>query len=211
MLPGDFAGPPASAVSGNVVAAVGAGTKDAVRPRLSIEWLAGHLPYPDTPSLIGQPVSYQRSSKLQNDWEIGLQLPTEAAKFVARVGGDSQVRLSVGKMVYYDDRTEDGHLDWSCRGARCDIVKAVSAEFVVFVESPLHCQPHEGGPLRARVPAGYHYFRYEEGVIAELGDRDAMSFVLTDRSLAESDPTAALRAFTQALLRSWSVSTLEGC
>lgn len=211
MLPSDYAGPPASAVGGNVVAGAGVASKDAVRPRLSMEWLAPQSGGVEVSTLIGQPVTYRRSSRLQNDWDIGLHLPMESAKFNGAVGGATNVRLGVGKMVYFDDRAADGLLDWDCRGPGCDVVKAVSAEFVVFVDSPLTCQPTAGGPVRARVSAGYHYYRYEGGGIRELDAAEAMRFEVGDRSLAESDPTADLRAFTNALLRSWVVTPFDGC
>lgn len=200
MLPSDFSGPPAGAVSGNVLARTG--QSDAERPRLSLEWLAPG-------SLVGQPVSYQRSSKLQNDWDIGLDLPAEAAKFELVVGG-RRVRIGVAKMVYFDDRVADGRLDWSCRGPACDRVKAVSAQFVLYVDTPPYCQT-EGRPAVPRLRAGYHYYAFEGGSLRPLGADEAMSFVLGDRSPGESDPTAELRAFAGALERAWSVSSLEGC
>ena len=65
MLPADFSGPPAAAVKGNVV--TGTGAPEAARPRISLEWLDDlNL------SLVGQSLSYQRSEKLQTDWDIGL-------------------------------------------------------------------------------------------------------------------------------------------
>jgi hypothetical protein len=199
MLPSDFAGPPAGAVSGVVA---GAGQRDAERPRLSLEWLG-------VPALVGQPLSYQRSTRLQNDWDIGLGLPAETVKFDFVVAGRS-VRIGVAKMVYFDDRIPDGRLDWSCRGDGCDRVRAVSAQFVLFVDTPPYCQS-EGRPAVARLRAGYHYYAFEGSMLRELGADEAMSFTLTDRAPADSDPTADLRAFAAALERAWSIPGLDGC
>jgi hypothetical protein len=213
MLPSDFSGPPAAAVSGNVVVPVPGASKDATRPRLSLEWWTG-LTGQSTigGALIGQPLVYKRSARLENDWEIGLQLPSDAATWSSSVvGGMGEVKLGVAKMVYFDDRVPDDRLDWACRAGSCDQVKAVSAEYVVFVERPPTCQPNGGGPLRARISAGYHYYRLDSGIIRELARGDAMSFPVSQRTLGESDPTAELRAFAWMLLRSWSLSPFEGC
>src|SRR5688572_7209836 len=89
MLPADFSGPPAAAVKGNVVP--NSSAREAARPRMSLEWLDDL-----NISLVGQSVSYERSQKLQTDWDIGLTLPREAAKFERSVGARS-VRIGVGK------------------------------------------------------------------------------------------------------------------
>lgn len=210
MLPSDFAGPPASAIRGDVLAPAGS-SKDAERPRLSLEWLAGMAPRePGVTSLIGQGLSYQRSVKLQNDWDIGLGLPAEAAKFDSLVAA-RRVRLGVAKMVYFDDRTGDGRLDWGCRGSACDQVKAVSSEFVLFIESPPYCQGKDGMTARPRLSPGYHYFRFADGQLRELGASEAMSFHLIDRAPVDSDPTPDLDRFVAALLRSWALAAIEGC
>ena len=208
MLPSDFAGPPLGAISGTVSPGTSGEPRDALRPRLSLEWLA---PFEDTRSLIGQPVSYQRSKKLQSDWDIGLGLPAPGARFDAHAGSQS-VRIAVSKMVYFDDHNGDGRLDWSCRVLPCDTVKAVSAQFVLFVETPPYCQPRADLPPQPRLGAGYHYFMYaDDGVIREVSAAEPLEFTLTDRSLPDSDPTAALHTFTNQLLRSWSIASLSGC
>jgi hypothetical protein len=206
MLPSDFAGPPASAVGGNVSGA----EKDATRPRLSLEWLSAPATQASGTALMGQPLSYRRSTKLENDWEIGVQLPSEQAKLTWGVLGSSPVRLAVGKMAYFDDRDGNGRLDWSCVGAGCDLVKAVSAEFVVYLDTPLYCQPRAGGPLRPRVAAGYHYYQLDGGAPRDLGGRANMSFVVSDRSLSESDPTEELRSFVSLLRAAWA-GLGDGC
>jgi hypothetical protein len=209
MLPSDYAGPPASAVSGNVAATAGT-SKDARRPRLSLEWLAGFDGTVGS-SLVSQPLAFQRSAKLQNDWEIGVQFPVEAVRLRPPQASGSRARFGVGKIVYNDDRLADGRLDWSCRRSICDLVKSVSAEFVVFVETPT-CQARGDDQLRQRLTAGLHYFHFEGGVITELASGEAMSFIVTDQPPLASDPTGELRAFATALFGSWRrPGALDGC
>jgi hypothetical protein len=213
LLPSDYAGPPASAVSGNVIAGLDV-AKDAGRPRLSLEWLSDPQVMASGNAgngLIGQPLSFQRSPKLQNDWEIGLHLPAEGAKWTDLSYGLTKARLGVGKIVYFDDRMADERLDWDCNGDGCDVVKSVSAEFVVFVETPPTCQSVTGGQRRTRVSRGYHYYRLTGGSIRELDSRDSLSFVVTNLTLPESDPTTVLRDFAAVLLYSWSGGPLGSC
>ncbi len=165
-----------------------------------MEWLVG---VGAAPALIGQPVTYKRSSKLQTDWDIGLALPVESVKFYGAVGS-ARVRVAVGKTVYFDDRIEDGQLDWSCRAPTCDQVKAVSAQYVVYVEEPLYCQGRDGVPARLRIAAGYHYFDFSSGTARELGRGESMTFAVGDHSLAEAYPLADLQTFVTALLRQWT-------
>jgi len=204
MLPADFTGPPAAAVTGNVVPGAN-GAVEASHPRMSLEWL-------DTMnvSLVGQSLSYQRSEKLQTDWDIGLNLPKETAKFSRPVGARS-VRIGVGKIVYFDDRDGDGKLDWSCAGARCDRVMSISSQFVLFVERPPYCQAFEGAPPKARLAAGYHYYSFEGGSLRKLAPTEPMSFTIIDRAPAETDPTGELQAFAWYLLSLWSLNPTGGC
>jgi hypothetical protein len=206
LLPADFQGPPESEVSANVLAPI-AGLKDARRPGLSLEWLAGLEP---DAGLVGQAVSFRRSTKLEADWDIGVGAPAEGARFDTAAGASRRVRLGVGKLVYFDDRTADGRLDWNCAGADCDLVKAVSAQIVVYVDAPPTCPAREGGTTRARIAPGYHYFASEGGVAREVGGT-ALTFAVTGRPAREADVVAELRAFTTTLLRAWGVSSLEGC
>ncbi len=208
MLPSDFEGPPAANVGGTVTGSPAA--KDAGKPRLSMAWLVGMDE--GSPALVGQAVSYQRSAKLQSDWDIGLAAPTETARWSGAVGA-RQVRLAVGKMVYFDDRVADERLDWACQGAACDQVKAVSRQFVVFVEAPLYCQPREGIPARPKILAGYHYYSLDGAVARELGRDEAVSFDVQggDRALVESNPTEELETFVHVLLRQWAANPISGC
>jgi hypothetical protein len=206
LLPADFQGPPESEVSGNVLAPA-AGLKDATRPGLSLEWLSGLEP---GAGLVGQTVSFRRSSKLEADWDIGVGAPAEGARFDTAAGASRRVRLGVGKLVYFDDRAADGRLTWDCEATTCDLIKAVSAQIVVYVETPPTCQAREGGPLRSRIAPGYHYFSFEGGGAHEVGGT-ALTFTVTGRPPREADVVAELRAFTATLLRAWGVSSLEGC
>lgn len=209
MLPSDFAGPPAGAVTGNVLQGAPAG--EAGRPFMSLEWLAGLGPFePGVRSLIGQTLRYQRSSRLQSDWDIGLSLPAEAVKFDFDIA-TRKVRLGVGKVVYFDDRVADGTMDWTCRALECDRVKAVSAEFVVYVESPPFCEETRGISPRPRLSSGYHYFSFDGRVLRERDASEPLSFTLADQTPGDGDPTKDLQAFASYLLWSWAVSALDGC
>ncbi len=210
VLPGDYAGPPASSVSGTLLPGVDGISKDVARPQLALVWLPGDAGQ-DAHLLVDQPVSYQRSSRLQNDWDIGVALPSEAAKFQGAVAGGGSVRIAVAKVVYFDDRNGDGRLDWSCDGPTCDQVKALSQQFVVYVDNPPYCQMGDRNPAGPRLTRGYHYFSFDGGVTRELAKGEGLSFTLDARTLSEVNPAAELRAFVAALLRSWAVSPLGGC
>jgi hypothetical protein len=204
MLPADFSGPPAAVVKGNVLPGT-AVTRDTLRPRMSLEWLDDLKP-----ALVGQSLSYQRSEKLQTDWDIGLTLPQKTATFDARVGG-GKVRIGVAKIVYFDDRDGDGKLDWSCGGATCDRVMAISSQFVVFVEKPPYCQSFEGAAPKARLPTGYHYYSNESGSLRTLSPADPLSFTLIDRAPSEIDPTSDLQSFATDLVNGWVINPTSGC
>lgn len=204
MLPSDYAGPPASAVRGTVAGSSG----DAERPHLALAWLAPDSIVDQAMPLLGQSLSFQRSAGLHSDWDIGLAFPADAAKLNITVG-ERPVRLAVAKMVYFDDRVADARLDWSCRAATCDVVKAVSAQFVVYIDAPPTCTTRTG--IRPRVSAGYHYYAHAAGSVRELAATESMSFTLIDRSVADSNPTTELRAFLGSLLWSWTLTAVDGC
>jgi hypothetical protein len=207
LLPSDFSGPDVDTVSGTVIAPVDA-TKDAARPRLALEWLAGSDRGPRY--LLAQPLAYQRSAQLTTDWDIGLRLPVDEAKFDWAADG-RRARIGVGRMVYFDDHVADGRLDRTCAGASCDEVKAVSAQFVVYVDAPIFCQPSDGVRGRLLLAAGYHYYGFEGGSVRDLGRAPAMSFVVTDRAANEGDARRELEAFRAALLRYYAPRPLDGC
>jgi hypothetical protein len=206
MLPSDFSGPPAAAVTGNVLPGLVGGTPEAAHPRLSLEWLSADSAL----ALIPQPLSFQRSSRLQHDWDIGLALPADSVKFDADVGPRT-VRMGVAKMVYFDDRNQNDAIDWSCRGPQCDRVLAFSDQYVVFVDKPQFCDPAAGTQPKTRLQPGYHYFSVSNGVLREMSSSDSLSFTLIDRAPADSDPTEALLSFAQGLVRIWQLGGLTGC
>jgi len=211
ILPADFSGPPAAQVSGNVQRGPSA-TPDAERPKLSLEWLSSFEAREAAAPLVGQALAYERSPSLDADWNIDLALPAGEAIF-EQIVGTRRVRLGVSKVVYYDDRTGDGRLDWSCDGAGCDRVRSVSSEFVVYVDVPPVCPASSGTGLRPRLSTGYHYFSFDpaSGAILELGAMDSLNFDLVDRAPVAADPTADLRNFTSTLLQLWTLGTLQGC
>jgi hypothetical protein len=211
VLPSDYAGPPAAAVSGNVIGL--AIEQDAQRPRMSLEWLVGDA---DTAtSLVGQALSLRRSSRLQNDWDIGLWLPTDDAKIAVPVdaGAGAGARVGVGKMVYFDDRNNIGRIDWSCVGPTCNRVLAVSSQFVLYVEQSSYCQQPGKTTPQLGIAAGYHYFTFDPTtrVMVEQSSSDSMSFALIDKSPADSLPVHDLVDFRTQLWRNWHFGSLRGC
>jgi hypothetical protein len=210
MLPADYQGPPAGAVSASVFQI--APVTKVQRPQLSLEWLTNLDALPGSNTLTGQPLRFARSPALQTDWDIGLELPIEGAKMERPIGpaATDRVRIGVGKMVYFDDQNGDGRLVWNCRGIGCDQPKAVSNEFVVYVD-PMALCALGSDPRRRAVAAGYHYYRFVGGVPGELEPGDTVSFFLADRSLAESDPSDELRTFARQLLVDWTRSVSGAC
>jgi hypothetical protein len=203
MLPSGFSGPPAAAVKGNVLTSTTGASKDAEHPRLSLEWLDSLKT-----SLVAQSVSYERSKKLQTDWDIGLALPNETAKFDVPVSGGRTVRMGVGKLVYFDDRDNDGKLDWTCAGPLCDRVMAVSSEFVLYVDRPPYCQT--GSKPKALLASGYHYYSLDSGALRETSPSDPLNFNIIDESPADAAPTRELAAFVKYLVYLWGLNP-DGC
>lgn len=203
MLPSDYAGPPAGVVTGNVLpsSVPGVTATDAKNPQLSLEWLDGNV----TNSLVAQPVSFQRSERLQHDWDIGLSLPTDSAKFEVTVTrASSKTVIGVAKMVYFDNQDGSGRIDWSCHAATCNRVLAISSQYVVFIDHSLACQ--RSGQLVSKtnlLSAGYHYFSIDGGgSIVELGPSESMSFVVVGGIQANLTPTIDLRNFAERLIYS---------
>jgi hypothetical protein len=213
VLPSDYAGPPAAAVSGNVVGLT-AIRPDVERPRMSLEWLVVGEAV-TTGSLMGQALTFHRSDELQHDWDIGLRLPTENAKFNVPVdiGAGAGARIGVAKMVYFDDRNKIERIDWTCAGPTCNRVLAVSAQFVLFVEQPSYCQ--EPGKLVAReqMAAGYHYFSFNPStrVMSELSSSESMAFNVVDKAPADSLLVGDLLDFTSQLWRNWHLGVRRDC
>jgi hypothetical protein len=205
MLPSDFSGAPTVEVTGTVVQPPSGPRPAAERPRLSMEWLD-----PSGASLVGQPISFQPSTKLARDWDIGLALPADAVKIESQVG-QRAVRIAVGKIVYFDDRDRSEHIEWGCRGTACDRVMAVSAQYVLFVDKPPYCINIEGTGLKTRLSSGYHYYTLSNNTFREVAASDPMSFTITDLAPPDGDPTAMLQVFANTLFRFWSVSFNSGC
>ena len=208
-LPSDYAGPPAAAVTGNVF---GTPTdKLALYPMLSLEWLqapdAANSPF--ITSLLSQPLRFVRSQRLDHEWDIDLPLPLERARLV-RTEPSGRFNFSVGKLVYYDDRSRDGALDWRCGGGGCDVIKAVSQEFVVYLETAPPCRTRIGSQSRPEIAQGFHYYRLLDGQPLELAPDEPLSFLISDQTPRESDPSLELRAFAEALLQVWSLGALVG-
>src|SRR5262245_56130137 len=88
ILPPDYSGPPAAAISGDVLPGLSV-ARAPVTPRLSLEWLAQWGNHEAPAPLQGQLVTFRRSSGLENDWDIGLSVPAEAVKLDHLLSGDS--------------------------------------------------------------------------------------------------------------------------
>ncbi len=216
LLPSDYAGPPEATVTGTVfrpdpsqpVSVVEPFTK----PLLTIEWLDGRVkPGQAGRTLIGQRVDYRRAHSIETDWELHLATPVEDARFTPAF--DSQgVRVAVGKMVYFDDRVADDLLDWTCNTSRCDIVRSISAQFVVYVDRPPVCTEmateHSVAPATSKISRGYHYFQYHatSGMVEERASHQPLSFHLVNLTPAQADLTEELRSFTQLLLARWNAN-----
>jgi hypothetical protein len=206
MLPSDYSGVPAATVGGNVLSDLPT-IRNAREPAFSLEWLTGSG---QSNPLVSQPLQFQRADRL-HEWSIGVDQPAARARLDLTVAASDHVRFAVGKMVYFDDSLRDRRLDWKCVGVGCDQVKAVSAEFIVFVERPPTCQPIGGGPVRPRLAPGFHYYRFDEQGLREMNPGEPLSFVPTTGPLSASNPTEQLRAFAQYLIDRWRGTALEGC
>jgi hypothetical protein len=212
MLPSDYTGPPAGTVTGNVVVPtnVPAATADAAHPRLSLEWLVDRNV---TTPLVTQPVSFQRSVLLQHDWDIGLSLPTDGAKFEVDIArATSKALIGVAKMVYFDDRDGSGRIDWACASDACNHVLAISTQYVVFVDQPPTCGSRPGQLLSKNLRTGYHYYTLDGTYPREMAPTDSMSFVVVQgNQTISAPPTTDLRNFADSLIRSWNLVVLTGC
>jgi hypothetical protein len=212
VLPSDYPGPAASAVSGNVIQGLMGAGRDAERPRMSLVWLVDQA---FSPSLIGQPLSFRRSVKLQHDWDIGLFLPVEgAAQYEVPVdaGAGAGARIGVAKIVYFDDRNKTESLEWGCAGSSCDRVLAISDQFVLFVDRPSYCQ-EPGKGAQERVASGYHYYAFDVGTMTmrQLTASESMSFTVMDKAPAETLPTQSLVEFTNSIRRKWHTGLNGTC
>jgi hypothetical protein len=206
MLPSDYSGPPAATVAGNVLGALPS-LRNAQEPAFSLEWLTSAE---QSNPLVSQPLQFERSDR-HHEWNIGVEQPAARARLDLNPAASDHVRFAVGKMVYFDDGRRDGRLDWKCLGTGCDQIKAVSAEFIVFVERPPTCQPIGGGPLRARVLPGFHYYHLDQVGLREMGPGEALTFVPTVQSLADSNPTAELQRFAAYLINLWRGTAFSDC
>ena len=215
ILPSDYAGPPAAMLSG-VVFQGPVAPREASQPRLSLEWLTDFEAAPGQSTLVGQPLRFSRSVKLQNDWDIGLDVPIDGAKLPAEEGtlSSERVRVGVGKMVYFDDRNGNGRLDWTCRTGVCDQAQAISYEYVVYVEGGIKCRSAgvtgANSESYGRPSTGYNYYRFENSSIRTVPAGEPMNFLMTDRSLPDSDPSDELRSFARLLLGLWQLGQLSG-
>lgn len=210
LLPADYQGPPAVAVGGSVVRAENVAYTEARDPRFSIEWLSALQGEPS--ALLSQAVTFARSQHLRKDWDIGLDLPKNAAKINVRLGAAS-ANVAIGKLVYFDDKNGDRRLDWNCDESHCDQVKALGVEFVVYLDQPLSCPSKTvGGPeKKTRLTSGFHYFVLEGTTLIETAQDADLRFDLTDTPAAQANPTAALLRFLQQFQRLYGLGPLTGC
>lgn len=222
LLPGDYAGAGSVAVSAKVSGASDDVVPEAQRPRLTLQWLT-RQGWDDAagPALAGQAVTFNPSPRLTAEWDLGLAPPLPAATRAMPSAGDA--RVSVGKLIYYDDVVADERLDWACRGAVCDRVQAVSREYIVYIDRPIErttsCSGARVSVSRSPVGAGFHYYapadaNGDETPPHELTASVALTLVVGGGDLAENDPTEALQAFGATLGRTWASgpsAPFEGC
>jgi hypothetical protein len=206
MVPSDYSGPPAATVAGNVLGDLPE-LRNAQEPAFTMEWLGDDE---QTNQLFSQPLQFARSDR-HHEWNIGVEQPAARARIDLPLAASDHVRVAVGKMIYFDDGRRDRQLDWKCLGNDCDQVKAVSVEYVLFVERPPTCQPAAGGPLRARLSPGFHYYRLDQMGLREISPSEPFSFVPTYRSLADSNPALDLRAFADYLIERWRGLAFDRC
>jgi hypothetical protein len=212
LLPADYQGPPASAVGGSVVRTDNAEFAEATDPRFSVEWLSGSKDLNTGNFLFSQSVSFTRSQQLQKDWDLGIDLPKTAAKLKINLGSMS-TNMAVGKLIYFDDKDGNQRLDWNCSSTKCDQVKAVSAEFVVYLDQPLTCPSKAGGnnERKNRLGGGFHYFEFLGSTPLEVQRNADLHFDLTETPSAWADPTTALQRFAQQFQRNFVSGAFSGC
>jgi hypothetical protein len=205
VLPSDYSGPPASTTTGKVVSLGTVTAREVARPRLSLEWLTSLSGAQGQSALEGQALRFSRSPTLLTDWDIGLEVPIASPKLIDQaVTGTDGLQISVGKMVYYDDRNGDGRLDWNCRSDACDLANAVSYEYVVYVGGTKACRNSTDAlGTNTRPAAGYSYYEFQGGYIRKLNSGESVRFLLADLSLSQSDPSDELRRFASLLLTLW--------
>lgn len=213
LLPADYAGPPALSVGASLVRSPhGQDDKslEARTPRLALVWLATLEGTGSGPPLLVQPVSFQRSQELRKDWDIGIDAPLEAARVRMPLGG-GEPRGAIGKLVYFDDRDDNGRLDVGCASKECDLVKATSAEFVVFMEQPVLCQAAEGLEAKVRLSTGFHHFEWSGMSIVERPPGSDLRFVMQEAQGSWADPINSLKSFARQLERTYRPGVLGGC
>lgn len=210
-MPASYEGPAAAEVGGSVVRSATAAFTEAEAPRFSLEWLNA-APRPNETSLHAQTVGFARSAQIQKDWDLEFAVPRQDAKMSLNFGSSS-VNLAIGKLVYFDDRDRDGRVNWQCGGSECDQVKAMSEEFVVFLDQPLTCTTTtaDGVQKRTRLAGGFHYFQWLGTSVKEVSGNQDLRFELADTPASWVDPTTALQRFTQQLQRAYTAGSLGGC
>ena len=212
LLPADYQGPPATAVGGSVVRTENAAFTEATAPRFSVEWLSDSKDLSTGNFLLSQPVSFTRSQQLQKDWDLGLDLPKNAAKIALNLGAIN-ANMAVGKLIYFDDKDGNQRLDWNCSSSDCDQVKAISSEFVLYLEQPIACPSKGGGTSekKIRLGSGFHYFQFSGSALLEVARNADLRFDLTETPSAWADPTATLQRFAQHFQRNYVSGMFSGC
>ncbi len=198
-------------MGGSVIRAGEGAQLDAETPRLSLVWLT-ELDGSDSPAFVTQPVAFARSQQLRKDWDIGIGTPLESAKIRLPLGSSGS-RLAIGQLVYFDDRDADGQFGWGCEGLRCDQIKAISSEFVVYLDTPLTCQSQSalGTETKTHLGSGFHSFTSNGSGFEERPLSGDLQFVLHEAAPVWADSLAALRSFVQQLTRAYQLNALGGC
>jgi hypothetical protein len=184
---------------------------EARNPQLSVLWLADVDHATASPKLLAQPVAFRRSQQLNKDWEIGMAEPLESAKIRRNVGA-SNPPLAIGQMVYFDDGNGDGEFTWSCKGRSCDEIKAISSEFVVYLDQPVICASKSLLGVEAMpLAAGFHHFTWDGTSIEERPLNRDLQFILHESPPPSGQYMADLKNFAQQLTRAYQLNALGGC
>jgi hypothetical protein len=213
LLPADFTGPPTGAVNG-VVVGEDPGVAPAAQPQLSLQWLA-----PDRDDgrirLVPQPLTFTRAAVIESDWNIDLARPRPSLQSEIE-SNHGDLRMLVGKIVYFDDSDGDGTLSWDCAESPCDRAVASGQEFVVYVLEPVVCR-NAGEESINRIETqllstGYHYFRYRGTALEEIDSSQPMRFLIESNATVDEETLRTdLETFSSRIVRKFSVNSLGGC